>query len=261
MAEELGFEGVVLPDHVVIKVGDRTPHPSGYPVRPDEPHVDPFCAFSAMAAVTTTLRFMNYIYVVPLREPFTLAKQAASVALLSGNRFALGTGVGWLREEFETIGRDFSSRGRRTDEMLEIIRDFWDDGHAEFHGEHHDFPASAMFPVPTERIPILIGGHSMAAARRAARHDGYILMRAGVDDETRREYAEIDAIRLDAGLTSPFARVVPLPGVEDPGAIDELGGTWSVTDLIAMPWAMSDGASAADKQAAAERYASTIIRR
>ena len=167
VAEELGFEGVVLPDHIVVKEGERTPHPRGHPLQPDEIFLDPFCAFSAMAAVTTRLRFLNFVYVVPLRDPFALAKQAGTVALLSDNRFVLGTGVGWLREEFETVGQRWAERGARMDEMLDIVRDFWDDGYAEFHGAHYDFPRSGMFPVPSERIPIWIGGHSMVAARAA----------------------------------------------------------------------------------------------
>ena len=182
-AEELGFEGVVLPDHVVVKEKPRTPHPSNFELRADHLFVDPLIAYTAMATVTTRLKFLSYVYVVPLRDPFTLAKQASSVAVMSNNRYILGTGVGWLKEEFETMGQDFHTRGKRMDEMLTIVRDFWDDGYAEFKGEFFNFPRSGMFPVPERPIPIWIGGHSMPAARRAAHFDGYMPMRPLLDPD------------------------------------------------------------------------------
>src|SRR5579864_3206362 len=92
-AEEIGYEGVVLPEHVVVKVGDRTPHPNGYQLHPDASFPDPLCVFSAMAAVTTRLRFLSMVYVVPLRNTFSLTKQIATLAVLSNNRFVLGTGT------------------------------------------------------------------------------------------------------------------------------------------------------------------------
>ncbi len=256
MAEELGLEGVVLPDHVVIKVGDKTPHPSGYPTLPEEHFIDPFCAFAAMSAVTTTLRFMNYVYVVPLRDPFVVAKQVSSVALLSNNRVSLATGTGWLKEEFEAMGQDFSNRGRRLDETLEILRDLWDDGYAEFHGEHYDFPRSAMFPVPSEKIPIIVGGHSMAAARRAARFDGYILMKASLDEATVQELKEIDAIRQAEGLDGePFERIIVWGGPNEPAYVRQLTDA-GITGAIIMPWMLNaDRAlSLAEKRAHLERF-------
>jgi probable F420-dependent oxidoreductase len=206
-AEAMGYEGVVLPEHLVVKVGDRTPHPNGYQLMPDAHFPDPLLVFSAMAAVTTRLRFLTMVYVVPLRNTFALAKQVATLAMLSNNRFVFGTGTGWLREEFETVGADWKTRGRRLDEMLEIMRDFWDDGYAEYHGRFHDFPESGMFPVPTEPIPIWIGGHSTAAALRAARYDGYFPM-DGLHDRTRAEFAAIDAFRAEHGLTGPYERMI-----------------------------------------------------
>jgi len=254
LAEDLGFEGVVLPDHVVIQVGDRTPHPVGFPLQAETEFLDPFCAFAAMAAVTTRLRFLNYIYVVPLRDPFLLAKQVASLALLSGNRFTLGTGVGWLQEEFETVGRAWSTRGRRMDEMLTIMQDFWDDGYAEFHGEFFDFPRSGMFPVPTAPVPLIIGGHSLRGARRAANYDGYILQR-GIDDDTLREFAEIDTIRDAAGLTGPFERMIVWPGAGEPRSPEQLEDEVGLTGVIVMPWSLAGGPlSVRDKREAAVRF-------
>lgn len=211
-ADELGFEGVVMPDHIVVKDGPRTPHPSDFPLRADHDFVDPMVAYSAMAAVTTRLKFLSYVYVVPLRDPFVVAKLGASVAVMSNDRFILGTGVGWLEEEFETVGQDFHTRGKRMEEMLPIIRDFWADGYAEFHGEFFDFPRSGMFPVPKKPIPMWLGGHSLPAARRAAFYDGYMPMRhvsdpdGSLDPQTVAEFALIDEIRAEHGLTGQYDR-------------------------------------------------------
>jgi probable F420-dependent oxidoreductase len=265
-AEALGFEGVVLPEHVVVKEGERTPHPNGYPLKAHELFLDPFLAFAAMAAVTTRLRFLNGVYVVPLRDPFSLAKQAGSLAVMSNDRFVLGTGVGWLKEEFDTMGRDFATRGRRMDEMLAILRDFWDDGYAEFHGEHFEFSRSGMFPVPRRQIPIWIGGHSMAAARRAANYDGYMPMRAVTDpmaplnETSRAEFVLIDELRRARGHTGPFARMVSAFGVEDPGMARKLEEVDGITDLLITPWTMSDYTqSYEEKRSLTARFAERMI--
>jgi probable F420-dependent oxidoreductase len=260
MAEEFGLEGVVMPDHVVIKVGDKTPHPSGYPTLPEENFIDPFCAFAAMSAVTTTLRFMNYVYVVPLRDPFVVAKQVSSVAQLSNNRVTLATGTGWLKEEFEAMGQDFSTRGKRLDETLEILRDLWDDGYAEFHGKHYDFPRSGMFPVPTEKIPIIVGGHSVAAARRAARYDGYILMKISLDEGTKQELEEIDTIRREEGLADePFEKIIVWGGPNESAHAHELADA-GITGAIVMPWMLNTGGalSLAEKRTHLEQFVADV---
>jgi len=266
-AEQLGFEGVVLPDHVVIKDGPRTPHPSGYPLDVREIFVDPLLAFAAMAAVTTRLRFLNYIYLVPLRDPFMIAKQLGTLALLSNDRFVLGTGVGWLKEEFDAMGRDFSTRGKRLDEMLTILRDFWDDGFAEFHGQFFDFPRSGMFPAPKQQISIWVGGHSPAAARRAANYDGYMPMRVitnahdQLDELSRTEFSLIDNLRKERGDTEPFERTMVatfLPTAEEAQRIVAATG---VTNLIVEPWTKSDySKSVHEKMALAARFAEGSIR-
>ena len=256
-AEELGFEGVEYDDVIRHDDAERTPHPTGYPLRADEPFPDPLVTFAAMAAVTTRLRFLTYVLVVPLRDPFLLAKQLATVAALSGNRVVLGTGVGWLREELETVGRGWDDRGARMDEMLDVMVDFWSDGYAEHHGEHYDFDRSAMFPVPTAPIPIWIGGHSTPAARRAARFDGYMPMRP-LDDRTRHEFALIDTLRAERGLTGPYERVVGWPG-GDRSTVAELSEGHGIGSVIVVGWPMYADLTLAEKHAAAESFARTII--
>jgi probable F420-dependent oxidoreductase len=238
LAENLGFAGVVLPDHVVVTHGEHTAHPRGYALRSDDPYPDALCTFAAMSAVTTRLRFMTYVNVVPLRDPFTLAKQAGTVAVLSDNRMVLGVGVGWLKEEFDAVGRDWHTRGARTDEMLDIMTDFWDDGYAEYHGRYFDFPLSGMFPVPTKPIPIIVGGLSLAAARRAARYDGYIPMR-GLDTVTMREFEEIDALRERAGTSSPFERMLHWPGGPNPQRAQTFKHA-GITGVVVNAWPQGD---------------------
>jgi probable F420-dependent oxidoreductase len=248
-AEECGFEGVVLPDHIVVPAEDTTLHPSGYPLNPAEPFLEPLIAFAAMASVTTRLRFLSDVIVVPLRDPFLLAKQLATLAILSRDRVVLGTGTGWLKEEFEAVGQGWHTRGKRMDEGLDIMVDFWKDGWAELRGRHFDLPRSGMFPVPSQPIPIWIGGHSSAAARRAARFDGYMPMRP-LDDVCRAEFAQIDRIRQETGLTGPFERIAFMPEDSGVGA-DELAERDGIGSMIVRPWEQYSAMGYARKSAAA----------
>jgi probable F420-dependent oxidoreductase len=248
-AEDFGFEGVVLPDHVVVPAEDTTLHPSGYPLNPEEVFLEPLIAFAAMASVTTRLRFLSDVVVVPLRDPFLLAKQLATLAVLSRGRVVLGTGTGWLKEEFDAVGQGWQDRGRRMDECLQIMTDFWDDGWAELHGQHFELPRSGMFPVPAEPVPVWIGGHSRAAARRAARFDGYMPMRP-LNEESRAEFAEIDRLRDEAGRTGPFERIAFMAEV-DRGAADELAGRDGIGSVIVRPWEQYSAMGYARKSAEA----------
>src|SRR5699024_8744767 len=99
-------------------------------------------------AVTTTLRFMTYVYILPMREPFTVAKQVSTLAALSSHRFAFGVGAGWNLEEIQLLGQDPHTRGRRMDEMLDVMQRLWRTGVAEYHGEFYDFGPTGQFPLP-----------------------------------------------------------------------------------------------------------------
>lgn len=113
--------------------------------------------------------------IFPQHNPVILAKQAATLDKLSGGRFLLGVGVGWLREEFESVGSDFATRGARTDEGISAMREIWANDIASFSGEHYGFPPLKSFPKPTAgHVPVHIGGDSVVAARRAGRSgDGF----------------------------------------------------------------------------------------
>jgi probable F420-dependent oxidoreductase len=260
-AEALGYEGVTLPEHIIVKVGERTPHPTGYPMEAEAEFPDPLIVFSAMAAATTRLRFLTWVYVIPVRNVFALAKQIGTLAVLSDNRFVLGTGTGWLKDEFEAVGEDWSNRGRRLNSMLAILKDFWDDGYAERHDEFYDFPNSGMFPVPTKQVPMWVGGHSAPAARRAALYDGYIPM-DGLNERTQQEFAAIDAYRAEHGLTGRYDRIVGAD-VYDPAELRRMETDERITDVVVTPWRVWDtpyaGQPYEDKIAVSERYAEEVI--
>jgi probable F420-dependent oxidoreductase len=257
LAEDVGFEGVVLPDHIVIPAGDLTPHPSGYPLDPEEPFVEPLIAFAAMASVTTTLRFLSGVIVVPQRDPYLLAKQLGTLALLSGDRVILGTGAGWLPEEFDLLGQTFSDRGQRMDEMLELMADFWVDGWADQHGPHYALPRSAMFPAPGRSVPIWVGGNSPAGIRRAARFDGYLPMRL-FDDQARAEFAEVDRLRAEQGRTGPYERVA-FWSEGDRSTATEMAERDGIGSTVAAVWPYYSDLSLRDKQRAAENFATNIF--
>jgi probable F420-dependent oxidoreductase len=136
---------------------------------------DCWASIGAMAAVTQRLRFSVAVYVLPLRNPFEVARATGTLAILSGNRFILGAGTGWMKEEFDIYGVDFKSRGKRFDEYLDVLRLLWRGGMVEYHGQHFDFPALQISPAPQAPVPIFLGGAAPVALERAARKaDGWI---------------------------------------------------------------------------------------
>jgi probable F420-dependent oxidoreductase len=252
-AEACGYEGLALADHVAVPATFASVHPSGEnPFTESSPFPDPFVSMAAMAAVTTTLRFMSYVYVLPMRDPFSVAKQVGTAALLSGNRVVLGVGAGWLTEEIALLGPDPRTRGRRMDEMLDVIRDLWDDGFAEHHGEHFDFDRIGMFPVPDQQVPIWVGGKSDAALRRAVRMGGWLGMNYGLD-EIRSLLARLEEL---GGCEEVFVIANALPSPDLYRQLED----WGVTSTLVMPWYPGDPSvsTLADKRAAMERLSETL---
>ena len=157
------------------------------------PWPDPWVTIAFLAGQTTTLRFFTNIYVLPARPPVAVAKLVGTAAVLSGNRVALGIGMGWMEEEFEAMEQPFAGRGRRADEMLDVIRTLWTGEVVEHHGAHYDLPPLEVQPVPSEPVPVWVGGTSDAALRRAARNDGWI-SDLHTTDELRAIRARIDGL-------------------------------------------------------------------
>lgn len=177
--EDLGFEGIIGADHAFYPKTMEPIYPyseSGVPPQTAaSEYPDMWTSTAAMAAVTKRIRFVCGVYVLPLREPIEVAKQAATLSILSQGRFILGAGVGWMKEEFDTYGVDFASRGRRMDEMIEVLRGLWTGDFFEYHGEFFDFDPIVVSPKPSHPIPIYFGGTAKIALRRTARvGDGWI---------------------------------------------------------------------------------------
>ncbi|MCV6972180.1 LLM class F420-dependent oxidoreductase [Mycobacterium bohemicum] len=180
--EACGFESIIVAEHTVL----ATSYDSVYPydksgrvgMAADCPIPDPLDVLAFLAAHTGRLGLATGVLVLPNHHPVVLAKRAATVDVLSGGRLRLCVGVGWLREEVEACGADFATRGRRADEQLAVLRTLWADRPegASHHGEFFDFDGVMSYPKPVagERLPVHIGGHSPAAARRAGRlADGF----------------------------------------------------------------------------------------
>ena len=177
-AEAAGFRYCAVSDHIVQPETIRSPYPyadDGSPRwEPFTPWPDPMVTIGAMAAATEKIRFVTGIYILPARDLFTVAKSVGTAAALSNGRLTLGIGVGWMKEEFLLTGQDFHTRGKRTNEMLEILPRIWEGGWVEHHGRFYDFDRIEMTPAPG-RVPILVGGISEPALKRAATlADGWI---------------------------------------------------------------------------------------
>jgi len=170
-AEAAGFESVWAGEHVVLP----DPQVAPSPMAPQDPALDPLVALAWAAAHTSTLRLATGIVILPQRNPVVLAKQVASLDVLSGGRLVLGVGVGYLEPEFRAIGADFEHRGAVTDEYLDAMERLWYDARPEFHGRYADFAGVDAYPRPVQRpIPIVVGGHTNRAYRRAvARGQGW----------------------------------------------------------------------------------------
>lgn len=178
-AEALGFDSVWGGEHVVRPTQIASPYPytedGQMPGETDTPIPDPIVWLAYVAAAAPRVRLGTCILILPQRNPVVLAKELATLDLLSGGRLELGIGVGWLKEEFEVLGIPWERRGARTDESIAAMRALWRGPHAEYHGEFVDFGPSTCSPRPVqERVPIIVGGDTPAAVRRAARlGDGY----------------------------------------------------------------------------------------
>jgi alkanesulfonate monooxygenase SsuD/methylene tetrahydromethanopterin reductase-like flavin-dependent oxidoreductase (luciferase family) len=219
-----------------------------------------------MASITRRLRFSNAVYVAPARPLLQVAKQVATAAVISEGRVSLAVGAGWMREEFELLGQDFGNRGKRLDEMIPALRALWQGGWVSWSGRYYRVPELMLEPHPTTPVPILCGGESEVALRRAARLcDGWVGTAYAWDDAVgyvqkltalRREYER---------QAEPFEIMLAL--LEPPSAdlfrrAEDLG----VTAVMCAPWAGAQHVLAGDHEAfqasthPAERYRPSIER-
>jgi probable F420-dependent oxidoreductase len=203
-ADAVGFESLLTVEHVVVPVGYESRYPYSdtgrMPLPEDCELPDPLDLLAWLAARTERIRLGTGILVLPEHHPLQLAKRCATIDRLSGGRLFLGVGVGWLREEVAALGIDPEERGSRTDEGIEALRIIWQEDAPAFAGRHFAFDAVRSHPKPVQAtIPILVGGHSGAAARRAGRvGDGFFPL--GLAGETLdRRWAQVHAAATEAG--------------------------------------------------------------
>jgi probable F420-dependent oxidoreductase len=247
-AERLGYESVWLPEHLVFtRRMSRSPHPGDDhpPVPPDTPIYDAFAYLAYLAARTERVRLGTHVFNIGLRHPFTTARGAQTVDLLSQGRFELGIGASWLEEEWVAAQLDFATRGRRVDEAIAVCKRLWTEETVSHHGEFFSFDEVAFEPKPVQPAgpPILVGGESKAALRRAARlADGWI----GMSHSFESGAAQIDVLRkfLDENGRSSapdnfeIALAGPVESRADVTRWEELG----VTRMILAPWKRSSDA-------------------
>ncbi len=208
VCEETGIESVWTVEHVVVPTGYTSEYPYSSKGRmagsEDSPIPDPLVWLTWVGAHTTTLRLATGVLILPQRNPVVLAKEVATLDRLSKGRVTLGIGVGWLREEFDALGVPFAERAARMDEHVAVMRAVWSGASVDYDGEFTTLSGANVFPHPVQSsVPIVVGGHSVAAARRAGRlGDGFF--------PAKGDWAELE----------PAMRAAAVEAGRDPDAIE-----------------------------------------
>lgn len=185
--EEVGFHSFAVPDSIIYPEHSDTRYPYTQDGKrdflEDKAVIDPFVLMATMAAATQKLRFYPFVYKLPIRQPVLVAKQATSLAVISNNRFSLGVGLSPWPEDYQACHEAWEKRGKRMDDMLEIIRGLCRGGFYEHQGEFYQIPSLKLCPTPSKPLPILIGGHADAALKRAAQFgDGWLHAGGNLDE-------------------------------------------------------------------------------
>ncbi len=264
-AEEAGFHGVLLADHLFFpgKLSSKYPYSEdGVPMFDGStPFPDPWTTIAAMAAVTKRLHFATFVFILPLRHPIELAKTLGTLQLLAGGRVALGAGAGWIREEFDTLGIPFETRGARMSEMVAAMRTLWSGEMVEHHGRFFDFGPCQMSPAPGHPIPVWFGGLSDAAMRRATRvGDGWLGV-GNTPEQATEILAKLRALRKEAGRErEPFETIVPLVTPLETGTLRRLEAH-GMTSTNCFPFSFTLGpqSTLAQKREQMLRFGDTVI--
>ncbi len=261
LLDEAGFDGIVVSDHMIYPrdLSSPYPSPSGKPMwTPDTAWPDSWVLIGAMAAVTQRIRFTNAVYVAPARPLLEVAKQVATASVIAEGRIALSVGAGWMREEFELMGQDFTTRGARLDEMIEALPALWRGGWVSWTGKHYRIPELMIEPHPPQPVPIMCGGESDAALRRAARLCAGWVGSAYSWDDAVEWVRRLTALRREYGRESePFDIMLALreaPSVDLYKRAEDIG----VTAMMCSPWATMSPEDA--RKPAADRYRAPIER-
>jgi len=268
-AEAAGFDSMVVPDSICYPRHAT----SSYPYSPDgsrefldgKPFIEPFSLIPALGAVTTRLRFVTFVLKLPIRHPVLVAKQATSTAVLTGGRLVLGVGTSPWREDYEVLGVPWERRGRRLDESIAIIRGLASGEYFEFRGECYTVPAVKLAPVPREPIPVLVGGHSAAMLRRAARTADGWLHGGGNLGELPRLLARLAELRRQAGTADRrFEIHVISPDAYSADGVRRLAGQGVTDVIVGFRWPYSAGPDTqplSDKIGALNAFAEKVIAR
>lgn len=190
-AEALGYTHLLAYDHVLGAVHEgREPRLTG-PYTEETMFHEPFVLFGYLAGLTTAIELVTGVIVLPQRQTALVAKQAAQVAVLSGDRLRLGVGVGWNYVEYDSLGEDFRTRGRREAEQIAVLRKLWTEPVVDFTGKYHRIDRAGIRPLPAKTIPVWMGGGSDATFRRAAAiADGFIFTSRGGSIEAAQRVRE-----------------------------------------------------------------------
>ena len=268
-AEKAGFDSMMVPDSICYPEHAD----SRYPFNPDgsrefledKPFLEPFSLIPALGALTKRLRFVTFVLKLPVRHPVLTAKQATSTAVLTGNRLVLGVGTSPWREDYEVLGVDWDTRGQRMDEAIAILRGLAAGGYFEHHGKIFDLPPVKIAPVPTAPIPVLIGGHSDAALRRAARLGDGWLHGGGDLAELPGLLARLAEHRRAAGTDGrPFAVYVISADAYTPDGVRRLEALGVTDVIVGFRWpyrAGPDPEPLEEKLKALYRFADAVIAR
>ena len=266
-AEEMGFHGLMSGDHAVYPESIVPNYPyseSGVPpMQPDDEYPDQTAIFAAMAAVTSTLLFTCGVYVLPLRNPHEVARASATLAILSDNRFILGVGIGWMKEEFDIYGVDFHQRGKITDEIIEVLQTLWSGQMVEYHGAHFDFPRVQLSPAPSTHPPIYVGGSSEIALRRAARVGGGYIGAGTTPEDVGPLLRRLNELRQEYGRDHlPFEAMLGISAAPSLKLYQRLADD-GLESTVAPPFQYALGkkhSTVDEKKQFMETYAESIVR-
>jgi probable F420-dependent oxidoreductase len=227
-AEDLGLAHIGADDHVI---GPNPERPGGYTgwTTYRTAFLEPFVLFGFMAAVTTRIEFATCVLILPQRQTVLAAKQAATLDVLAGGRLRLGIGNGWNEIEYQSLGMDFTNRGRRIEEQVALMRRLWSEEHVDFSGSYHRVPDAGLNPLPGRSgIPIWFGGHSEPVIRRIARlGDGWLPIH-GSAEEAAGGLKLLETCLQEAGRTRAEVGIEARIsyGSGDPGRWRELLAGW-----------------------------------
>ncbi|MAI27843.1 MAG: TIGR03619 family F420-dependent LLM class oxidoreductase [Myxococcota bacterium] len=276
-AEEVGFHGISVADHLVMPTKIEE---SRYPYTPDgkmwwpedTPWPDPWVTLTAMGVATKKLRLATNIYLAALRDPFTAARAVSSASVLTGGRIHCGVSVGWIKEEYTLLGLDFHTRGRRLDETIDVMKKLWTARNTSHHGEFFNFDDALISPAPHGPVPIWSGGASPAALRRAARNDGWLgvpMMAKDLIETIKGLYQKRDELNQSHESFDICCSLMEALRPDLEAELDSLGAhhnmtlPWVVTPWGRAPWLADDEdvATLDTKKLAMERYANKVIHR